>query len=81
VAVRCAWRTSVTATGVLAGLLAVALAFGPIEPTVSDWSANLVVLLTAWSLGRSVRGRRAYTAGLEERNRALLAAREAAWRR
>jgi signal transduction histidine kinase len=77
VAVRCAWRTSVTATGVLAGLLAVALAFGPIEPTVTDWSANLVVLLTAWSLGRSVRGRRAYTAGLEERNRALLAAREA----
>ena len=77
VAVRCTWRTSVTATGVLAGLLSVALAFGPIEPTVTDWSANLVVLLTAWSLGRSVRGRRAYTAGLEERNRALLAAREA----
>ena len=77
VAVRCTWRTSVTATAVLAGLLTVVLAFGPIEPTVTDWFANSVVLLTAWSLGRSVRGRRAYTAGLEERNRALLAAREA----
>ena len=77
VAVRCPWRTSVTATGVLAALLAVVLAFGPIEPTVTDWVANCVVLLTAWSLGRGVRGRRAYTAGLEERNRALVAAREA----
>ena len=77
VAVRCTWRTSVTATGVLAGLLTVVFAFGPIQPTVTDWSANSVVLLTAWSLGRSVRGRRAYTAGLEERNRALVAAREA----
>jgi signal transduction histidine kinase len=44
---------------------------------VTDWFVNAVVLVTAWSLGRSVRGRRAYTAGLEERNRALLAAREA----
>ena len=77
VAVRCPSRTSVAATAVLALLLALVLAFGPVQPTITDWIANLVVLLTAWSLGRSVRGRRAYTAGLEERNRALLAAREA----
>jgi hypothetical protein len=81
VAVRCTGRTSVTATAVLAGLLTVVLSVGPIEPTVTDWFANSVVLLTAWSLGRSVRGRRAYTAGLEERNRALLAARRPGWRR
>jgi hypothetical protein len=31
---------------------------GPIEPTVHRLVRNSVVLLTAWSLGRSVRGRR-----------------------
>ena len=77
VSVRRPWRTSVAATGVLAVLLTLVLVFGPVEPTVTDWFVNDVVLLTAWSLGRSVRGRRAYTAGLEERNRALLDAREA----
>ena len=77
VAVRCPSRTSGPATGVLAVLLTLVLALGPIEPTVTDWVANNVVLVTAWSLGRSVRGRRAYTDGLEERNRALVAAREA----
>ncbi len=77
VAVRTRWRTSVTATAVLAALLTLVLAFGPIEPSPTDWFVNVVVLVTAWSLGRSVRGRRAYTAGLEERNRALVAAREA----
>ena len=77
VAVRCRARASGTATAVLAGLLTLVMSFGPIEPTVTDWFVNVVVLVTAWSLGRSVRGRRAYTAGLEERNRALVAAREA----
>lgn len=77
VAVRCPSRTSAPATAVLAGCLTLVLVFGPVEPTLTDWFVNVVVLLTAWSLGRSVRGRRAYTAGLEERNRALVAAREA----
>ena len=77
VAVRCPARVSAGATVVLTVLLTLVLAFGPVEPTVTDWFVNVVVLLTAWSLGRSVRGRRAYTAGLEERNRALVAAREA----
>ena len=77
VAVRCPSRTSAPATAALAGLLTLVLVFGPVEPTLTDWFVNVVVLLTAWSLGRSVRGRRAYTAGLEERNRALVAAREA----
>lgn len=77
VAVRCRARTSAEATAALTVLLTLVLAFGPVEPTVTDWFVNVVVLLTAWSLGRSVRGRRAYTAGLEERNRALVAAREA----
>jgi signal transduction histidine kinase len=75
--VRCPGRTSATATAVLAAALSLVFTVGPIQPTVTDWFANLVVLVTAWSLGRSVRGRRAYTAGLEERNRALVAAREA----
>jgi signal transduction histidine kinase len=77
VAVRCPARVSAGATAALTLLLTLVLAFGPVEPTVTDWFVNVVVLLTAWSLGRSVRGRRAYTAGLEERNRALVAAREA----
>ena len=77
VAVRCPERTSAAATGVLAAAVSLLLLLGPIEPNLTDWFVNTVVLVTAWSLGRSVRGRRAYTAGLEERNRALVAAREA----
>jgi signal transduction histidine kinase len=77
VAVRCPARVSGTAAAALAVLVGLVLSFGPVQPTVADWIGNLVVLLTGWALGRSVRVRRAYTAGLEERNRALLAAGEA----
>ena len=63
--------TAITFVGVTACLLA-----SPFEGTPSDWVVNAVVLVTGWALGRSVRSRRRYTVGLEERNRALLAARE-----
>ena len=76
-AVRRSARISGTATAALAVLVGLLLAFGPVEPTAADWVGNTVVLVTAWALGRSVRVRRACTARLEERNRALLAAGEA----
>ncbi len=69
-------RTSGTALVTVNLGVAVALLVGPFEPTAADWVANTLVLLTGWTLGRSVRGRRAHAAGLEERNRALLAAQD-----
>ena len=69
-------RTSGTATALTFVLVGVVLTASPFDGTPSDWVVNAVVLVTGWALGRSVRARRAYTAGLEERNRALVAARE-----
>lgn len=77
VAVRRPARTSAPAAVVLAVLIAVVLLASPFQPSLADLITNTLVIGAGWALGQSVRGRRAYTAGLEERNRALLAAREA----
>ena len=70
-------RESVVAT-VGAWLLAAAvLLTGPFDPSPADWFGNTLLLGTAFGVGRSVRVRRQQTASLEERNRALLEAREA----
>jgi signal transduction histidine kinase len=58
----------------LVGLL---LVVGPIEPTVADWVSNTFMVIAVWAVERSVRSRRAESAGREERNRALFEAREA----
>ncbi len=61
-----------------AGLLAVAvLLTGPFEPSAADWFGNALLLGAGFGVGRSVRIRRQQTVALEERNRALLEAREA----
>jgi len=77
VAVRRPLRVSGVSAGVVGLAVGLLMLTGPVEPTLRDWLTNSVVLLTGWALGRSVRARRAYTAGLEERNRALLEARQA----
>ena len=68
-------RVSATALAALTLLVVGVLVGGPLDPTTSDWVGNALVLATGWTVGRSVRQRRSYTARLEERNHALLAAR------
>jgi signal transduction histidine kinase len=58
----------------LVGLL---LVTGPMQPTLADWVSNTFMIVAVWAVGRSVRSRRAESAGREERNRALFEAREA----
>ncbi|MCZ2860846.1 sensor histidine kinase [Blastococcus sp. VKM Ac-2987] len=58
----------------LVGLLLVA---GPMPTTLADWVSNSFMIVAVWAVGRSVRSRRAESAGREERNRALFEAREA----
>ncbi len=70
-------RVSVPASVVLYLLVGVVLVAGPVRPTLADWVSNTVVVLTVWAIGRSVRSRRAETAGREQRDRALFEAREA----
>jgi signal transduction histidine kinase len=69
-------RTSGTALVLVGGAVALVLLTGPFPADLTDWLANGFIIVAGWALGRSVRSRRAYAAGLEERNRALLAARE-----
>lgn len=69
-------RTSATALALVGGALALVLLAGPFPSDLTDWLANGFIIVTGWAVGRSVRSRRAYATGLEERNRALLAARE-----
>ena len=52
------------------------LLLGPVEVTAADWVGNTLVLVTGWAIGRAVKSHRENVAGLEERNRALEAARE-----
>jgi signal transduction histidine kinase len=47
------------------------------QPTFADWVSNTFMIVAVWAVGRSVRSRRAESAGREERNRALFEAREA----
>ncbi|SNS39900.1 Signal transduction histidine kinase [Geodermatophilus saharensis] len=70
-------RQSAVATAGAGLLAAVVLVTGPFEPSLADWFGNGLLLGTGFGVGRSVRLRREHTAGLEERNRALLEAREA----
>ena len=70
-------RQSAAATACVGLLAALVLLTGPFEPSVADWLGNGLLLGAAFGVGRSVRVRREHTAGLEERNRALLEAREA----
>lgn len=63
-------RSSASMLGLVVGFVGLALATSPIDPTLSDWVANLFVIATAWAFGRSVRVRRTHHAAVAERNRA-----------
>lgn len=76
VAARCSLRTSIAAAVSAWCVLAAVLLLGPFDAVVGDWFGNTLVLTTGWALGRAVRAQRERVAGLEERNRALEAARE-----
>lgn len=70
-------RQSAVATAGVGLLAAVVLVTGPFDASAADWFGNALLLGAGFAVGRSVRVRRQQTAALEERNRALLEAREA----
>jgi signal transduction histidine kinase len=80
VSVVCSAAVSATAAVSTFAVVTVLLLTGPVEPTAADWVSNSLVIAVGWGLGRSVRSRRDYTVGLEERNRALVAAQESQMR-
>jgi signal transduction histidine kinase len=76
VASRCSLRTGVMAAVVGWLALAVALLASPVDVAPTDWIGNTFVLTTGWAVGRAVATHRQNLAALQERNRALEAARE-----
>jgi signal transduction histidine kinase len=77
VAARRPASVSVPAAVLLYLLVGLLLAAGPMRATLSDWVNNTFMIVAVWSVGRTVRSRRAESLGREERNRALFEAREA----
>lgn len=77
VAAHRSFRVSGAAALATMALVSVFLATGPLEPGLGDWSSNLFVVATTWAIGRSVRSRRTSQHHLEQRNLALLEARDA----
>ena len=76
VAAHRSFRVSGLAALAMMASISLFLATGPLEPGLGDWSSNLFVVATAWAIGRSVRSRRINQDHLEQRNHALLEARD-----
>lgn len=70
VAVSRPWRISVPLVLLTLTCVGVLLLTAPLASTLSDWIANLLVIVVAWIFGRSVRVRRVHQVAIAARNEA-----------